>query len=78
MEYNGSGAEPHHVYGNGNTFVRACYILLQHWNILYKISKMNRDRGNSYWKFNEGWKFFKQANRHIKMLKELDAQFPAS
>ncbi|MDQ3142715.1 MAG: hypothetical protein M3Q56_10770 [Bacteroidota bacterium] len=78
LEYNGSGGEPHHVYGNGNTLLRACSILARHWGFSYKISKYNHAKGIRYWNFREGWKFFKVANKHIKLLKQLDAQFPAS
>ena len=35
LEYNGSGAEPHHAYGNGNTLWQAHKIFLHHWKILY-------------------------------------------
>jgi len=35
LEYNGCGAEPHHVYGNSNSFLQACKILIDHWSILY-------------------------------------------
>lgn len=35
IEYNGCGAEPHHVYGNENSLFKACRILAQHWQILY-------------------------------------------
>lgn len=78
LEYNGSGAEPHHVYGNGNTLVTACKILLQHWKVLYQISKCNYKKGINYWKWSKGWKFFKEANSHVRLLKQLDAQFPVS
>lgn len=77
LEYNGSGGEPHHVYGNGNTLLKACMILEWHWNILYKISKYNHEKGITYWKFNKGWKFFKEENKHIKLLKKLDVMFPS-
>lgn len=76
LEYNGSGGEPHHVYGNGNSLIKACKILAQHWNIMYKISKCNHKKGIKYWKLDEGWKFIKNANRHVRMLKRLDAEFP--
>jgi hypothetical protein len=72
LEYNGSGAEPHHIYGNGNNLLQAYKIVLQHWNILYKISKYNRKQGLHYWKYNEGLKFLRNAKRHFKMLKQLD------
>jgi hypothetical protein len=73
LEYNGCGAEPHHIYGDGNTLLQAYRILLHHWNILYKISAYNNDRGIHYWEFRPGWKFLKGAKKHFKMLKQLDA-----
>ncbi|MFN2439293.1 MAG: hypothetical protein ABR503_08845 [Chitinophagaceae bacterium] len=73
LEYNGSGAEPHHIYGNGNNLFQAYKIVLQHWNVLYKISKHNHRSGIKYWKYNEGLKFLRKAKQHFKMLKQLDA-----
>lgn len=75
LEYNGSGGEPHHVYGNGNTLFKTCSILLHHWNILYKISRANNQKGHPYWNFKQGWNFFRQANKHIQQLKKLDAEY---
>ncbi len=75
LEYNGSGAEPHHVYGNGNTLLQAYKILLHHWNILYKISRINRQRGIRYWSYREGARFSKNAKEHFRILKQLDRKF---
>jgi hypothetical protein len=75
LEYNGCGAEPHHIYGNGNTLLQAYKIVLHHWNELYKISKYNKTKGIKYWKFKEGIKFLKDAKKHFKVLKKLDAEF---
>ncbi|MEO7769254.1 MAG: hypothetical protein ABIS01_17610 [Ferruginibacter sp.] len=74
LEYNGSGAEPHHAYGNGNTLLQAHKIFLHHWKILYRISKYNNDHGIRYWKFREGWLFLKNAKRHFKILRQLDIE----
>jgi hypothetical protein len=76
LEYNGSGAEPHHVYGNGNTLIKAYKILLQHWKILYMISKSNNKKGIPYWSFGSGYRFLKNAKKHFKMLKQLDTEIP--
>lgn len=73
LEFNGSGAEPHHVYGSGNTLLQAYRIILHHWNVLYKISRYNHLRGIRYWEFKKGWKFLKEAKKHFSRLKELDA-----
>lgn len=73
LEYNGCGAEPHHIYGDGNTLIQAYKIVLQHWKMLYRISTYNHARGIRYWTFQQGWQFLKNAKRHFKMLKRLDA-----
>lgn len=74
LEYNGSGAEPHHIYGAGNTLLQAYKIILHHWKMLYKISTYNHKQGISYWKFLDGWKFLRSAKKHFKKLKKLDVE----
>lgn len=74
LEFNGSGAEPHHVYGAGNSLLQAHKIFLQHWNVLYKISKYNHDKGLPYWDFIKGLRFLRSAKKHFKMLKQLDTE----
>jgi hypothetical protein len=76
LEYNGCGAEPHHIYGNGNTLLQAYKIVLHHWEMLYRISKYNYQNGINYWGFRRGWKFLKRAKKHFRMLKQLDKEFP--
>lgn len=75
LEFNGCGAEPHHIYGTGNNLLQAYKIILQHWNVLYKISKYNNHQGIKYWKFKDGFQFLKNAKKHFKMLKKLDTEF---
>lgn len=72
LEYNGCGAEPHHIYGNGNSLLEAYRIVLHHWQMLYRISTYNHRRGIGYWKFREGWSFLRNAKRHFRMLRKLD------
>ena len=72
LEYNGSGAEPHHVYGNGYSLFQACRILVAHWQILYRVSRENHKRGIPYWSFKRGWRFVVHASRNIKFIRELD------
>jgi hypothetical protein len=74
LEYNGCGAEPHHIYGNGNTLIEAYKIVLQHWKVLYAISKYNERNGVEYWEFKKGYKFLKNAKKHFRLLKQLDLQ----
>ena len=74
LEFNGSGAEPHHAYGNGNTLLQAHKIFLHHWKILYQISKHNHKNGTPYWSFKRGWKFLKFARKEYNMLGKIDAE----
>ncbi len=75
LEFNGSGAEPHHIYGDGNTLLQAYRIVLHHWNVLYKISKLNHDHGRKYWPFGKGFQFLAAAIRYFRTLKKLDTSF---
>jgi len=77
LEYNGCGAEPHHIYGNGNTLIEAYRIVLQHWKVLYAISKYNEQNGVEYWEFKKGYRFLRNAKKHFKQLKQLDLQTQA-
>jgi hypothetical protein len=74
LEYNGCGAEPHHIYGNGHTLLQAYAIVLQHWKVLYTISKHNKQNGVEYWEFKKGWQFLKKAKKHFKLLKQIDLE----
>ena len=75
LEYNGSGAEPHHVYGNNNSLLKAYQILLHHWKVLYQISTLNHKKGIAYWGFTRGIRFSRDSKRHFKMLSQLDGRF---
>lgn len=73
LEFNGSGAEPHHVYGNGNSLFKAIKILLDHWNILCMISIHNHKKnGIPYWGFLRGVRHLATARKHFKKLKQLE------
>ncbi len=72
LEFNGSGAEPHHIYGNGNSLIQALKILLHHWDVLCRISRAHLDKGVPRWKFERGYSFFLQSEEYIKKLRQLD------
>jgi hypothetical protein len=76
LEFNGAGAEPHHVYGNGNSLFQAFAIIAHHWNVLYRIAKYHNKKGKKYPRLKEGLHFTRTANRHFKQLRRLDAQMP--
>jgi hypothetical protein len=74
LEFNGCGAEPHHIYGNNHSLLQAYRIVLQHWKVLYGISRHNHENGIYYWNFTRGWKFLRNAKRHFRTLKQLDLE----
>ena len=74
LEFNGSGAEPNHVYHTGYSLFGAYKVFLRHWKVLYDISKYNKEHGIPYWPLMKGRKFLKAAKKHLKMLEEKDTQ----
>jgi hypothetical protein len=76
LEFNGAGAEPHHMYGNSNNLFQAFKIIIQHWQVLFSIAKHNSRRGVKYPSLVQGLLFTKRANRHFKKLRQLDAIMP--
>lgn len=74
LEYNGSGAEPHHIYGNGNNILQAYRIVLHHWRVLFQISRANRRKGIKAWPFRKGLAFLHRSKKHFDLLKKLDKE----
>ena len=75
LEFNGCGAEPHHVYGDGKTLLQACSILVHHWNVMYRIAQYNHQQGVPYWPHAKARAFYREVGRHMKKLKALDVVF---
>jgi hypothetical protein len=75
LEFNGAGAEPHHVYSGGFSFFAACIVLVKHWQILYSISAENRKKGIPVWHHESAKHFISHARKHMRMLKALDDRF---
>ena len=76
LEFNGSGAEPNHVYNAGFSLLAAQRVFLHHWKVLYEISKYNDAAGVRYWPFLRGWKFMRKAKRHLQVLERYDTKIP--
>lgn len=73
LEYNGSGAEPNHVYNSGYTLRAAQKEILKHWKVLFQISLYNHNKGVPYWNFNRGRRFLQQSTKHFELLNKIDA-----
>jgi hypothetical protein len=76
LEFNGSGAEPNHVYQTGCSLFTALGVWLRHWKVLYQISKYNDAHGVPYWPFKKGWQFMRQAKKHLRLLEQYEAKIP--
>ena len=74
LEFNGSGAEPNHVYNAGFSLFGAYRVFLHHWKVLYQISRYNRKHGVPCWSMMKGWRFLKEAKRHLKILEKSDTE----
>jgi len=76
LEYNGSGAEPNHVYHTGYSLLGAYKVILHHWKVLYEISAINKKKGINYWPVKKGLAFLKEAKRHFAILEKADTEIP--
>jgi hypothetical protein len=74
LEFNGSGAEPNHVYNTGYSLIQAYKEILMHWKVLFEISRYNHRNGTPYWSFSKGWKFLQQSKKHFQILEEWDTK----
>jgi hypothetical protein len=72
LEYNGSGAEPNHVYNSGYSLRHAHKEILKHWKVLYEISRISHRQGVPYWPYKKGLHFLKKAKKHFQLLATLD------
>ena len=70
LEFNGSGAEPNHVYQSGFSLFDAYKVFLFHWKVLYKISTYNHKNGIPYWDTKRGW-FFKRSQKTFTIAGEI-------
>jgi D-alanine-D-alanine ligase-like ATP-grasp enzyme len=67
LELNGAGSEPLHIFDPSEKIANAYSSALEHWNIIYKISQLNKKAGAEFMKWNEAYSFFKNVQR-IQLL----------
>ena len=72
LEFNGSGAEPNHIYDANMSIWKAYKEILKHWKALYEISKYNHKNGTPYWSYSKGRNYLREAKRHFRMLEKFD------
>lgn len=71
IELNGAGSEPTHIYDPNHSIFFAWKEIIVHWHFLYKVSKKNREQGEKYLTFKEGFKMFKDNNRYVKKISQI-------
>jgi hypothetical protein len=72
LEFNGTGAEPNHIYDCGMPYSKALRVIASHWRDMYRISRINYKKGIPYWNFGEGRKYLKKASLFFTVLKKVD------
>lgn len=75
LEFNGTGAEPNHVYNAGCSWFEALRVFARHWRMMYQIGKYNHQHnGVRYWGNREGYQFLRQARKHAAVLEKADQE----
>ncbi|MDQ2753691.1 MAG: hypothetical protein M3R72_11780 [Bacteroidota bacterium] len=73
LEYNGTGAEPNHIYDCGMSYFTALQTIVQHWRDMYLIGKINRKKGIRCYSFLQGRKHMKGTKCIYDQLRKKDA-----
>lgn len=73
IEINGAGAEPTHMYDPRHSLFFAWKEIIKHWVILWRISRMNHQKGYPYLTTREGIQMFREDKEHSKKLAAMPA-----
>ena len=69
IELNGAGSEPTHMYDPKHSILFAWKEIIRHWNILWKISRINHHKEKRpYMKLKSGIAMLKESKAYIKMI----------
>ncbi|MCY7421095.1 MAG: hypothetical protein LH478_05050 [Chitinophagaceae bacterium] len=74
LEFNGTGAEPNHIYDCNLTYLQALKEIARHWRHMYKIGRINHALGVPYWGFNKGTIYLIRAKKLFKTLRKYDLE----
>lgn len=70
IELNGAGSEPTHMYDPNNSIFTAWKEIIKHWDILYKISRMNHTKLQlPYMTTSNGLQMFRENKEYVKMIR---------
>jgi len=71
VELNGAGSEPTHIYDPGHSIFRAWKEIIRHWNILFRISRMNHKLlKKPYMNIPQGLQMLKANREYMKLISE--------
>lgn len=75
LEFNGTGAEPNHVYHAGYSWLQALAVFAHHWRMMYNIGRYNHlHKGVRYWGNREGYRFLQAAKKHRLLLEKAEQE----
>jgi hypothetical protein len=71
IELNGAGSEPTHIYDPGHSIFFAWKEIIRHWNILFRISRLNHRRlQKPYMNIPEGLRMLRDNRQYVKLISE--------
>lgn len=68
IELNGAGSEPAHMYDPRHSLLFGWKEIIRHWNLLYRVSMMNRQAGVPFMTTSQGLQMFKDNKKQVKLL----------
>jgi len=71
IEINGAGSEPTHIYDPKHSIFFAWKEIIRHWNMLFKISLMNKKKGHPYLSYSAGRNMLRENSileKHLKLI----------
>lgn len=72
LEFNGTGAEPNHIYDCGMPYRKALKVIASHWRDMYRIGRINYKNGYPYWSYWNGRNYLRKAKHFFSILKKVD------
>jgi hypothetical protein len=77
IELNGAGSEPTHMYDPKHSIFNAWKEIIKHWNILFKISRINHTRLQlPYMSTATGLQMFRENKAYLKMIRTVLKKMP--
>lgn len=62
IELNGAASEPTFIYDPNHSYFFAIKEIIKHWSFMYKIAKINKEKGYQFTSIGECWRLLKEFN----------------